>query len=75
MSPVFDFKVDSGIGSVSKVSQLNNDTFLNPVDSQVHRRSVRSNYDQVSEMMDNINYLFYLGANCDGEFCPTFLSN
>jgi len=42
------------------------------VDSQVHRRSVRSNYDQVSEMMDNINYLFYLGANCDVADLPDY---
>jgi len=42
------------------------------VDSQVHRRSFRANYDQVSEMMDNVNYLFYLGANCNACDLPDY---
>jgi len=49
----------------------NSTSLLALVESQVHR-SFRSDFDDLSEMMENVNYLFYLGANCAVDALPDY---
>jgi len=41
------------------------------VDSQVHR-TFRCDFEDICEMMENVNFLFHLGANCEVDELPDY---